>query len=185
MLGKHLLRLTRSQFHAIVFNFDFDDKYYYASRRGVKYYRSPTLEKLWPYGYSMIGNVTFESAAYVARYVLKKVVGKDEVVEGHYRGLQPEFVTMSRRPGIAREYFERFKDTMYDNDKVFIRNGLTARPARYYDRLFDLTDPVRFAEIKRKRRLAAESRPDNSFERLAVRERVQVLKMRSCVRSLE
>ena len=30
---------------------------------GAPLYRSDTLERLWPYGFSSIGDVTFESAA--------------------------------------------------------------------------------------------------------------------------
>lgn len=183
--GEYGEKFSRPHHHAIVFNFDFPDKYYWSQRRGTKYYRSAALEELWPFGFCRIGEVTFESAAYVARYVMKKVVGKDEVVQAHYRGLQSEFVTMSRRPGIARDYFEKYKSTMYDNDSVFIRPGLVARPPRYYDRLFDLTDSESFAIVKAKRKLSAKDRPDNSFERLAVRERVLQLKLKSCVRPIE
>ena len=71
----------RPHHHAIIFNFDFDDKYLW--KRGTNpLWRSPTLEKLWPYGMSSIGKVTFESAAYVARYVMKKVNG--ELADEHY-----------------------------------------------------------------------------------------------------
>lgn len=55
----------------ILFNHDFDDKVLWSVRQGVRLYRSSLLEKLWPYGYSTIGDVTFESAAYVARYIVK------------------------------------------------------------------------------------------------------------------
>lgn len=183
--GEYGEKFSRPHHHAIVFNFDFPDKYYWSQRRGIKYYRSAILEELWPYGFCRIGDVTFESAGYVARYVMKKVVGKDETVQAHYRGLQSEFVTMSRRPGIAREYFEKYKSTMYDNDKVFVRDGLAARPPRYYDRLFDLTNPDRMRIIKAERKLSLKDRPDNTFERLGVRERVLQLKLKSLRRPIE
>jgi hypothetical protein len=73
-------------------------------------YKSDTLDELWGQGITEIGNVTFDSAAYVARYIMKKVTGP--MAEEHYEVLQeetgeigerePEYTTMSRRPGIGR-----------------------------------------------------------------------------------
>ena len=115
----------RPHYHACLFGLDFEDKYVWMERNGNKLYRSPTLEKIWPFGYSSIGEVNFETAAYVARYVMKKVTGegKDrlkvkecdgELVElKHYQmldkdtgeiiELKPEYTTMSRRPGIGKD----------------------------------------------------------------------------------
>ena len=98
--GEYGELLSRPHHHAILFNHDFEDKQLWSVRGGVRLYRSASLEQLWPYGYSTIGDVTFESAAYVARYVVKKITGERE--GEHYRGKMPEFATMSRRPGIGR-----------------------------------------------------------------------------------
>lgn len=73
----------RPHYHAIIFGWDFPDKYHWQTKNGEKYYRSPLLEKVWPYGNSVIGNCTFESAAYVARYCMKKQTGKDS--DQHYQ----------------------------------------------------------------------------------------------------
>ena len=70
--GEYGSLLGRPHYHACLFNFDFPDKYLWKENNGQKLYRSPSLEELWPYGYSSIGTVTFESAAYVARYILKR-----------------------------------------------------------------------------------------------------------------
>ena len=70
--------LGRPHFHACLFGLDFPDKELWTVRNGINLYRSPTLEKIWKKGYSSIGNVTFESAAYVARYITKKLNGDKE-----------------------------------------------------------------------------------------------------------
>nr|QJB19082.1 MAG: replication initiator protein [Microvirus sp.] len=174
---------SRPHHHAIVFGFDFPDKVLLFEKRGVKLFSSAILSELWPHGLSSIGDVTFESAAYVARYILKKING--EKADDHYVGRLPEYVTMSRRPGIAHDYYEQYGLDIYANDLVFIRDNVVARPPRYYDRLYDLTNHSDFARICLRRRRCAVNGPDNSFERLVVRERVQFLRSKQLTRSLD
>ena len=76
MCGEYGSLLNRPHYHACLFNFDFSDKYLWTTRCGVPLYRSSSLEELWPYGFSTIGEVTFESAAYLSRYVTKKSLVK-------------------------------------------------------------------------------------------------------------
>mgnify|MGYP006902734804 CR=1 FL=1 len=65
----------RPHFHACLFNLSFDDLEAYQSDGGVMRYTSPTLEKIWGYGFVDVGELNFASASYVAGYVLKKVKG--------------------------------------------------------------------------------------------------------------
>ena len=80
--GEYGSLLSRPHHHACLFNFDFPDKELWSTRSGVRLFRSESLERLWPFGFCTIGEVTWESAAYVARYVTKKVTGKDAA--SHY-----------------------------------------------------------------------------------------------------
>lgn len=82
MCGEYGENFGRPHFHACIFGHNFDDLVHWQTRNKVPLYRSKTLEELWPYGYSSVGTVTFESAAYVARYIMKKVTG--EAAELHY-----------------------------------------------------------------------------------------------------
>lgn len=143
----------RPHHHAIIFNFDFHDKYLWKVYNGINYYRSPTLEKLWPFGMSTIGDVTFESAAYVARYCVKKFTG--DLAAMVYDGLKPEYCTMSRRPGIGREWFLKFKNDVFPSDRVVIRSDLIVKPSKYYDKLYDILDHDAFEVVKTKRKLSA------------------------------
>jgi len=78
MAGEYGSTRGRPHFHACIFGYDFHDKKLFSrTSAGSLLYRSQELEKLWPYGYSTIGDVTFESAAYVARYIMQKQTGKD------------------------------------------------------------------------------------------------------------
>lgn len=182
--GEYGELLQRPHHHACLFNFDFPDKVLFSVKRGVSLYRSAILEQLWPFGFCTVGSVTFESAAYVARYVTKKVTGKKS--SDYYQGKVPEYVTMSRRPGIAREWFERFKDDVYPSDFVVIRNGIKCRPPRYYDSIYDLYDSDSFATIKKKRMLRLNDHlGDLTPERLSAREEVQLSRFSQLKRSYE
>jgi len=109
--GEYGDRNGRPHYHVCLFNHNFRDRYLYTVRDGVALYRSESLERLWPAGFSTIGDVTFESAAYVARYTMKKFKGDEDEKKKHYEicdsetgeihDLLPEFAIMSRRPGIG------------------------------------------------------------------------------------
>ena len=175
---------NRPHHHAIIFNFDFSDKELWKVRNGNYLYRSRSLESLWPFGFCSIGAVTFDSAAYVARYILKKVTGDNSLT--HYSGKIPEYVTMSRRPGIARDWFLKYKDNIYDNDKVYIKPGLVVKPPRYYDKIYDEINPDRMLEVKEKRYQIAQScSPICDYQRLNVRNHLKVLKIKQLKRLLE
>lgn len=175
---------NRPHHHAIIFNFDFPDKELWSVRNGNNLYRSRSLESLWPFGFCSIGAVTFDSAAYVARYILKKVTGDSALA--HYSGRLPEYVTMSRRPGIARDWFLKYKDNIYDNDKVYVKPGLVVKPPRYYDKIYDEINPVRMEEVKAKRiEIAKSISPILDYQRLNVRNHVKALKLKELKRVLE
>ncbi|MEY3590878.1 MAG: hypothetical protein RLZZ466_1399, partial [Bacteroidota bacterium] len=83
MAGEYGENFGRPHFHACIFGHDFHDKKLWRrSTSGSMLYRSQDLELLWPLGYSSIGDVNFESAAYVARYIMKKVTGHNS--KQHY-----------------------------------------------------------------------------------------------------
>ena len=67
--GEYGERLGRPHYHLCVFGFDFPDKLLHTISGGHKLYRSASLEALWGFGHCLIGDLTFESAGYVARNV--------------------------------------------------------------------------------------------------------------------
>lgn len=189
--GEYGEKLQRPHHHACLFNYDFEDKKLWSTRKGVRLYRSPLLEKLWSdpitkesYGYCTVGEVTFESAAYVARYVTKKITGGK--AHEHYKGRQSEYTTMSRRPGIAKDWFSKYKDTdVYNRDMVVVREGIKCKPPKYFDKLFDEIDPIRYTQLKESRVEKAKNNPDNELGRLSVREKVKLSKTKHLRRNYE
>lgn len=143
--GEYGENLGRPHYHALLFGYDPSDKRFFSSKGNNSIYTSDSLSKLWPYGYSVVGNISFESAAYVARYVMKKVTG-DRAKE-HYTGRVPEYTTMSRRPGIGKRWYEKFKTDVYPHDRIVVR-GHATRPPRFYDNLLGVDDPAQLAWLK-------------------------------------
>lgn len=140
----------RPHHHAIIFGYDFiEDRKLLTLSNGLPVYRSPLLEELWPFGFSSIGEVTFESCAYVARYIMKKQTGKGS--DDFYKGKVPEYVTMSRRPGIGKGFFDLYGASIYANDSLVIRDGLKVRPPRYFDQLYEANHQEQFQKVKERR----------------------------------
>lgn len=158
-VGEYGEELSRPHYHACLFNFDFDDKIPLTTATKVPLHTSPTLETLWPYGFSTIGQVNFKTAAYCARYALKKKTG--DAANEHYATvdqdgvltyLQPEYSTMSRRPGIAREWYKKYKDDVFPSDELPIPgHGVINTVPRYYDQLLMEENETLYNEIKRER----------------------------------
>ncbi len=148
------------------------------SPSGSQLFRSPTLEKLWKFGFSDIGDVTMKSAAYVARYCMKKI--KEVDAQFSDRGFRftpferrsPEFTVMSRRPGIGTDWYNKYFKEIYTEDSLVLDGGVEVKAPQFYDRKFALTHPVEFDSFKAMRKEKAESSVDNTPERLAVREEV-------------
>ena len=181
--GEYGENLNRPHYHALLFGICFRDRVWWSTRDEVRYYRSETLESLWPFGFCMLGEVTFESAAYVARYCLKKVKGDNK--DRHYGKKEPEFSLMSRRPGIGRTWLEKYKDDVYPHDYMVIRNGVKQKPPRYYDEINTVDNNkemciVRGDRIKKSRRNPEDKTP----ERLKTRELCKIVQSEQLKREL-
>jgi hypothetical protein len=163
--GEYGDKFQRPHYHAIFFNLDFEDKKLHQAKDGFRLYTSEILQRLWGFGFCIIGSVTFESAAYVARYITKKVTGDKS--EEHYNGRKPEYCTMSRRPGIGSEWYERYSSDVHSNDFVVINGKRVGVPKFYDSKLSD----SELLKIKQSRKYEAyQYKDNNTLNRLKVRE---------------
>ena len=167
-VGCPLCNTGRPHFHACLFNLSFSDLEAYQSDGGVIRYTSPTLEKIWGYGFVDVGELTFSSASYVAGYVLKKVRGP--TADDHYMTvdlhgeitwISPEFVGMSRgnaaskgkRCGIGASWYEKFKNDVFPSGEVPVPGkGVMKGVPRYYDEILKEENPNLYEEMKDVRR---------------------------------
>lgn len=173
--GEYGADLMRPHYHACLFGFDFMDKVLFKDHNGIKLYTSKILSKLWPMGFSLVGELDINSASYIARYVTKKVGGYD--ADKHYSGKEPEYVTMSRNPGLGAKWFEKFGSDVFPHDFIVLKGGMKVKPSRFYDERFLLTNSEEFNRIKKDRIDAQVSCPDNRPGRLRVREKLQQINL--------
>jgi hypothetical protein len=189
--GEYGERDRRPHYHVLLFGLDFSlDRYLWSKNyRGEALYRSESLERLWPFGHSMIGDVSASSASYVARYIFKKVTG--DLAEQHYRYIHPvtgqevqqnpEFVTMSRKPGLGTEWFNRYSCDVFPSGFVTVEGSKRPVPRFYRNKLSDEQKEL----LRQKAEAFQETRKaDAEIPRLQVREEVLNSKLRSLKRTL-
>lgn len=124
------------------------------------YYRSDELERLWTNGYSLVAAVNSETCRYVANYECKQPrisnIGSKRLRDNFLietsqtsphllkrlqalRLIQMPYLITPRRPGLARDFYEKHKNEIYSNDVIPYKSdsrGL-ARHIRYFDNLFN------------------------------------------------
>lgn len=193
LCGEYGETTKRPHYHVVLFNFVFPDlRFHKNSKIGDKLYTSAIADKIWSHGFCVVGEVTFESCAYIARYVVDKVTGPKSAAyysyvdgDGVVVSVVPEFTLMSRRPGIGSGYFEKYGAEVYAHDSCIIR-GMECRPPRYYDVKMDAVDPKRMVVLKRKRRREAlKHQADNTPERRRVKETHAVLLLNMWKRNVQ
>lgn len=201
MAGEYGSETFRPHYHAIIFGLHLDDLVLYKkSPLGFSYYNSKSLQKCWsdpetglPIGFAVVAEVTWETCAYTARYVMKKLTGKEAEFYTNFN-IQPEFTLMSRKPGIARQYFDDHPG-IYEHDFINVKTekgGLKFRPPRYFDKLYDLEHPEEMQSIKDiRKKMAIEAQKAklsrtslSSDELLAVEERAFESKIKSLRRDI-
>lgn len=194
----------RPHFHILLFNCPIPDKvYWFTNHENEKIYISESISKIWKKGIITVGEVTWNSAAYVARYVMKKQKGDTSgfvKLPGHelVEGIEPEFTRMSRKPGIARKYYDEHKHEFYKTDEIVISvrgTPRTIKPPRYYDKLYDIEciDPFIMQDIKSRRadnaKMSIKDQLNNTDltqeEYLAVKERNKIAQVERLRRGLK
>lgn len=183
--GEYGGETKRPHYHAIIFGLHLDDCIKYKTvKEGdsyYTYYNSVSIQSTWPNGFVVVGEVTWESCAYVARYVTKKLTGPQASFYKTFN-LEPEFSDMSRRPGIARQYFDDHGKEIYDHAYINVttpKGGKKFRPPRYYDRLFDIENPGVLDDLKERRKRNAQSIMEAKMKRTNLSP-LEILKAEEC-----
>ena len=180
----------RPHYHALIFGHDFhqDSVTLKGSASSHPLKASASIAEMWDHGFHSIGQVTFDSAAYVASYCTKKITG-DQAEQAYTRidkdtgevwVVPPEYATMSRRPGLGTSWFEKYWKDVYP-DNFVILNGQKVKPPAFYDKLLEKNNPQLAKEMKNQRKKKIKKQTFNyTPDRLRVRE--QVLKAKTISR---
>lgn len=200
MCGEYGEQRGRPHFHAIIFGHWMPDSVLIKESRGNRLYSSVKLEEMWSHGLCSFGNVTMESAQYVARYAQKSLVpGEDNFQRrdvsryavdpdtGECWFQVPEFIRMSngggrqteKAGGIGKRWFLKYSADVFGKqaepalDRVII-NGVAAKPPKYYDVLLGRESEYRLDYVKFCREVEALRRGDSELTpaRLLQREAV-------------
>lgn len=153
LCGEYGDQNDRPHYHAIIFGYDFDFSRRHLPQnplllpkqlkqtqtkvlsplRNTEALQSPELDELWGLGHTSIGAVTFDSAAYVAQYAMKKVTGSKAAA--HYGQRHPEFMRTSQN-AIGKQYAHEYAKQIIQHNSV-MSNGQTQPIPNYYLKQFD------------------------------------------------
>ena len=120
-----------------------------------------TIVECWPFGFSFLGELTLESAQYVAGYCTKKLTDK---TENRDTGKHPEFARMSNRPhGIGTGGLKPLIDFLKTDQGIFeiAKMGDVPSVLRHGDKIMPLGHYLR-----RKIREVILDGPDTPCQRL-------------------
>lgn len=128
----------RPHWHALLFNYrPADQRYKYTSDRGDRVFESEDLKQLWPHGISEFGEVTYDSAAYCARYAAKKLShGMD--------GSHP-YEPISKKSSlnaIGKTWLESYWPDAFQNGYIVLPDGSTCSIPRYYEKWLKKNQPL-------------------------------------------
>lgn len=194
MCGEYGPLNLRPHYHACLFNINFSDRIPAGkSGAGAVFFKSATLDSLWTHGLCSVQDLCKETAGYAARYILKKMLGRESAMhycyaddDGVIHRRAAEYAAMSLKPGIGAEWFNKFSRDVYPHDFV-VADGSKNKVPRYYDLLLKRVSRETLEDVQWSRVLKARDvREDSTDARLAVREvvheaRVKSLKERNSV----
>ncbi len=166
----------RPHYHACLFNVQFDDQIVEQEDQGITTYSSPTLEKLWKYGFCTIGELNFKTASYTAAYILGKKTG-NQGNEAYLRNdedgvaywVKPPYITMSlghtcskckkkscknSTGGIGEKFYEKYKTDFFPSDESPVPGvGIVNKVPRYYETILKSEDPTMFELVRSLRQI--------------------------------
>lgn len=106
----------RQHYHAIIFGHDFRDHEKY-NQNGTPHYEKNLLGESWNYqGRVHVGDCNSATIQYVAKYVQKKLMGKENEICYETMAIEPEFSLSSRKPAIGFRYFKKMLERRDYND---------------------------------------------------------------------
>ncbi|AXL15181.1 replication initiator protein [Microviridae sp.] len=193
--GEYGGRFGRPHYHSCIFGFDDPAKEFMHKNNGCSIYYSPVLSTIWKKGNVILGDLNYKTAAYVARYTLKKVTGKKRD-EGYYDiphpftgeiiSREPEFMLSSKKPAIGLNWINKFWPEVYAHDACYYE-GKKIQVPRYYDQQLEKIDKNLHDEIKQSRieNMKSLDKIEFSEKRLCVKETSKILKQEFFSRAVD
>lgn len=142
--GEYGTKTKRPHYHMALFNYIPNDLKFYKTSNGSdeKLYISQKIQKLWGKGFTPIGQMTYQSACYIARYVQKKAYSNEKT---------DEFIRMSRMPGLGISEWTDNKNMLKKTGNILvnIKNAIKIKQLpRYFKKLWEAEDWYSFEEYR-------------------------------------
>lgn len=162
--GEYGDRTFRPHYHVILFGLSLSDipdlQNFGRNELGQTHYISDTIARIWSNGFILVSDVSWNTCAYVARYVCKKALKTGLPIYYDISGQLPEFALMSRRPGLGKKFLEENPGCMdYQNINLCTNDGsLKITIPKYFVKQLELTDPDRADNIRSQRKEYADDK---------------------------
>lgn len=144
----------RPHAHAIAFGIPLDQSQFIKrgnNNQGDPIWTSKEINDIWQNGEVIIGEATFQSMSYVARYTMKKIKAQYDDWYYQSQGKRKEWLSMS--DDIGKWYYDLHKDEIYKTDTVPIKDnhGNLCKPPKSYDRFYKRDNPKEWKRVQAKR----------------------------------
>jgi len=184
MAGEYGDQLQRPHYHAILFGIDFKDKKQVQLRNDIPVYHSQELEETWGLGHHEIGSVNYQSAAYVGRYVVKKLTGEQSAL---YDGRTPDYGKASKKYAIGKNWLEKFWPDVFNYSELIV-DGSPHKIPRYYIKWLEKHHPLAWQKHKGRDLSLFDTKKyidENSPQRLKAKKIVKKTKLAFLARNLD
>lgn len=111
--GEYGSKGKRPHYHIILFGYSPPDLEPFFERKGNIVYKSKELEKLWKLGFISVGELTYDSAKYTAKYLQKLNECPSSCL--------PPFLMMSLKPGIGLPYFIKYYNKIVEDEAIYYK----------------------------------------------------------------
>lgn len=183
-VGEYGEATMRPHYHACVFGHAFYEEKRWVKRGTMPLWRNALLEECWGMGMVSVGQLNYQTAAYTAGYVTKKLTGNDGYVHlddetGEITWLEQPRAHLSVRPGIGRRWIEEHGHYTYAHDHVVIA-GKKQKPPKYYDGWLEKRSKIATQLLKEERTKRAVALTEKQLHaraeiaRARIRRKVQV-----------
>lgn len=164
LCGEYGTKTMRPHYHAIIFGLHLpvdDLTVYKRSYNNDIYYNSDLLSRVWRKGFVVVSAVNWNTCAYVSRYVTKKFTGPERCFYDNFN-IRPPFAVMSRKPGIAKGYFDTHDVNM--TDSIVYGPGRSGLVPKYFEKFIEIEDPEYYKVCKESRKAMADARTKLKLE---------------------
>lgn len=154
--GEYGDRTLRPHYHFAGFDFKIDDLRPFKQTASGWYFLSERLREVWKHGHVIVAPLDWDCAAYISRYVTKKMHGatkryKDtfdpETGEVHAYTVERAF----QSKGLGLPWYEANKDEVWNLDGCLFKGQYLVKPPRYYYKRLQDEDPEKAALIRERR----------------------------------